>query len=293
MHALPVEGLTGRLVVDTLVHYLNVPGAAIVIVSMVVIALYLSTTFSFSTAQQWMAIRFAFALAWRDRMRNWRSAWAKARAEKKAAKREALRAGALLKAQKAAEKNGGKQAKRAADEERIPNSRRAAFEDVSAAEAASMPDPHAPTLWNQMPRTSIPDRELEPLELRDRLRSAPSKQIPAAGCGEIAPAGTPAFRTTGRAYGNNLRKRAGRRRRPAGHPGAPFRQRLPLAAQHSAAPQRRVADRARRRSAQSRPGFWSRNARSSTCAARWCRSIPARWSPPSNSALKPASSTAA
>ncbi len=86
MHALPLEGLTGRLVVDTLVHYLNFPGAAIVIVSMVVIALYLSTTFSFSTAQQWLAIRFAFAYAWRDRIRNWRSAWAKARAEKKAAK---------------------------------------------------------------------------------------------------------------------------------------------------------------------------------------------------------------
>ena len=62
MHALPLEGLTGRLVVDTLVHYLNFPGAAIVIVSMVVIALYLSTTFSFSTAQQWLAIRFAFVL---------------------------------------------------------------------------------------------------------------------------------------------------------------------------------------------------------------------------------------
>ena len=90
MHALPVEGLTGRLVVDSLVHYLNFPGAAIVIVSMVVIALYLSTTFSFNTAQQWMAIRFAFALAWRDRVRNWRSAWAQKRAvasaEKNAAK---------------------------------------------------------------------------------------------------------------------------------------------------------------------------------------------------------------
>ncbi len=82
MHALPVEGLTGRLVVDSLVQYLNFPGAAIVIVSMVVIALYLSTTFSFNTAQQWMAIHFAFALAWRDRIRNWRSAWVKARGAK-------------------------------------------------------------------------------------------------------------------------------------------------------------------------------------------------------------------
>ena len=85
MHALPLEGLTGRLMVDTLVHYLNFPGAAIVIVSMVVIALYLSTTFSFSTAQQWLAIRFAFVLAWRDRFRNWRSA----RAQKGAAPKRA------------------------------------------------------------------------------------------------------------------------------------------------------------------------------------------------------------
>jgi S-DNA-T family DNA segregation ATPase FtsK/SpoIIIE len=171
MHALPVEGVTGRLVGDVLVHYLNFPGAAIVVVSMVAIALYLSTTFSFSTARQWMSIRFAFALAWQDRMRNWRSAWVKARVQKKAAKREALRARALLKAQKAAEKNAGKQAKRAADEERVPSSRRAAFTGAKTAEAAAMPDPHAPTLWNQMPRTSIPDRELEPLELETGLYS--------------------------------------------------------------------------------------------------------------------------
>ena len=70
MNALPLEGLTGRLVGDFLIHYLNFPGAAIVVVSMVVIALYLSTTFSFNTAQQWMAVHFAFALAWRDRVRN-------------------------------------------------------------------------------------------------------------------------------------------------------------------------------------------------------------------------------
>ena len=156
MHALPLEGLTGRLVVDTLIHYLNFPGAAIVIVSMVVIALYLSTTFSFGTAQQWMAIRFAFALAWRDRIRNWRTSWARARAERSAVKRAAQRDSALIKAQKSAEKTAGKQAQRVEDEERIPTSRRGAFSDASAEEA------HTPSLWNQMPRTNIPDRELDP-----------------------------------------------------------------------------------------------------------------------------------
>ncbi len=160
MHALPIEGLTGRLVVDFLVQYLNFPGAAIVIVSMVVIALYLSTTFSFNTAQQWMSIHFAFALAWRDRARNWRSAWlekrAVARAEKNALKRTAAREPA------------GKQARRTEDEERIPTSRRSAFADVNgnqpAAKSATAAQPHSPSLWDQMPRTSIPDREPEPIE---------------------------------------------------------------------------------------------------------------------------------
>jgi DNA segregation ATPase FtsK/SpoIIIE, S-DNA-T family len=169
-HALPVEGLTGRLVVDTLIHYLNLPGAAIVIVSMVVIALYLSTTFSFSTAQQWMAVRFAFAYAWRDRLRNWRSTWARNRAEKDAARRDAMKDRARVKMQKAAEKAAGRQAQRAEAEEEqpVPTGRRAAFTDVSAGQAvaapASGPDPHTPSLWSQMPRTSIPDRELEAFE---------------------------------------------------------------------------------------------------------------------------------
>ncbi len=159
MHALPLEGLTGRLVVDALVQYLNFPGAAIVIVSMVVIALYLSTTFSFSTAQQWTAIRFAFAYAWRDRIRNWRAAWARRRAEKKATKSAAMRESALLKAQKATQKVAQKQAKRVEDEEEIPTSRRGAFADTRETEAS--PAPNTPTLWNQMPRTSIPDQQPE------------------------------------------------------------------------------------------------------------------------------------
>jgi S-DNA-T family DNA segregation ATPase FtsK/SpoIIIE len=92
-------------------------------------------------------------------VRNWRSAWAQsratARAEKNAAKRVAVREAT------------GKQAQRTDDEERIPTSRRSAFADVSASEPAgkseSAAQPHTPSLWNQMPRTSIPDREPEPL----------------------------------------------------------------------------------------------------------------------------------
>ncbi len=180
MHALPVEGLTGRMVVDSLVQYLNFPGAAIVIVSMVVIALYLSTTFSFNTAQQWLAVHFAFALAWRDRVRNWRSAWAQKRAVAHAEKNAAKRA--------AARDTAGKQPRRVEDEERMPASRRSAFADVSAGEpvakSEAAPQPHTPSLWNQMPRTSIPDRQPEPMDddtayEADEVVAAPIAERPA------------------------------------------------------------------------------------------------------------------
>jgi S-DNA-T family DNA segregation ATPase FtsK/SpoIIIE len=152
MHALPLEGLTGRLVVDSLVHYLNLPGAAIVIVSMVVIALYLTTTFSFSTAQQWLAIRFAFALAWRDRLRNWSTAWAKRRAEKKAL-----------------QKMAAKPAPRVEEKERVPVTKQA---PVSVAGPVAVPAAKPPSLWNQMPRTSIPDPELDPEPEEEEIEAA-------------------------------------------------------------------------------------------------------------------------
>ncbi len=59
-HALPVEGTEGRLLADFMVHYLNLPGAAIVLTLMVAVSLYLATTFTFNTAREWATIRFGF-----------------------------------------------------------------------------------------------------------------------------------------------------------------------------------------------------------------------------------------
>lgn len=59
-HALPIEGTTGRLTSDFMVHYLNPPGAVIVLGLMVALSLYLSTTFTFNTAREWATIRFGF-----------------------------------------------------------------------------------------------------------------------------------------------------------------------------------------------------------------------------------------
>jgi DNA segregation ATPase FtsK/SpoIIIE, S-DNA-T family len=58
--SLPVEGTEGRLLADFMVHYLNLPGAAIVLTLMVAVSLYLATTFTFNTAREWATIRFGF-----------------------------------------------------------------------------------------------------------------------------------------------------------------------------------------------------------------------------------------
>ena len=59
-HSLPIEGTLGRLLADFMVHYLNLPGAAIVLTLMVAVSLYLATTFTFNTAREWATIRFGF-----------------------------------------------------------------------------------------------------------------------------------------------------------------------------------------------------------------------------------------
>jgi S-DNA-T family DNA segregation ATPase FtsK/SpoIIIE len=58
--SLPIAGTTGRLLADFIVHFLNLPGAWIVLSLMVVLSLYLATTFTFNTAREWATIRFGF-----------------------------------------------------------------------------------------------------------------------------------------------------------------------------------------------------------------------------------------
>jgi len=59
-NSLPVEGTLGRLLADFMVHYLNLPGAAIVLTLMVAVSMYLATTFTFNTAREWATARFGF-----------------------------------------------------------------------------------------------------------------------------------------------------------------------------------------------------------------------------------------
>src|SRR5271163_1452706 len=67
--SLPVEGTTGRLLADFMVHYLNLPGAAIVLALMVAVSLYLATAFTFNTAREWAATHFSWVHRAIDRIR--------------------------------------------------------------------------------------------------------------------------------------------------------------------------------------------------------------------------------
>src|SRR5437588_4854812 len=85
--AIPVEGLLGRVSSDVLAHYFNLAGAYIVCLSLIAVALYLSTAFSLRGARVWLETRFAFAFAARDRMLDWWQARARAKAQKELEKR--------------------------------------------------------------------------------------------------------------------------------------------------------------------------------------------------------------
>jgi S-DNA-T family DNA segregation ATPase FtsK/SpoIIIE len=87
MHVIPIEGLLGRVVGDLLIHYLNLVGAYIVCATMVAVALYLSTAFSFSTIRLWAPTRFAFMTAWWNRYRDWKDERLKRKQQKELEKR--------------------------------------------------------------------------------------------------------------------------------------------------------------------------------------------------------------
>jgi S-DNA-T family DNA segregation ATPase FtsK/SpoIIIE len=91
MHVIPVEGLLGRVVGDVLIHYLNIIGAYIVCATMVAVALYLSTAFSFSSLRVWAPTRFAFVTALWNRYKDWQMERAKRRQQKELDKRRISR----------------------------------------------------------------------------------------------------------------------------------------------------------------------------------------------------------
>ena len=183
---LPIAGVVGLLMADAMVAWLNYPGACVVAVCAVAIAVYLSTTFSFNTAREWMAVRFAFLFAWRDRWQNWRFARARAKELRAEAKLERAREKELEKERRAAAKMARRgaavedaptattaaAAALADDEGPVGRTRRGGFAEVYGEEAAPQ------TLWEQMPRAVVSDPEPEPVqELRIEEAPAPAQAM--------------------------------------------------------------------------------------------------------------------
>src|SRR5215813_6021442 len=91
LHVIPIQGLLGLIVGDALVHYFNLAGAYIVCATVLAVALYFTTAFSFSSIQVWAPTRFAFAIALWERYKDWQDERARKKMQKELEKRRATK----------------------------------------------------------------------------------------------------------------------------------------------------------------------------------------------------------
>ncbi len=160
-HSLPIEGTLGRLLADFMVHYLNLPGAAIVLTLMVAVSLYLATTFTFNTAREWATIRFGFVQRlweWWVQRRSRRSGAEAAIEESYGSKREQADA----KARRARELAEEAERKRLEPESTTLLgglfgwlSRKKRVEAISVAPEEVAPVGQPASMWQGMPRTLV------------------------------------------------------------------------------------------------------------------------------------------
>jgi S-DNA-T family DNA segregation ATPase FtsK/SpoIIIE len=182
--ALPIAGLSGRLVGDAMVGLLNLPGASIVVALMVALSLYLATTFSFSTAGEWSTQRFGFLASLRDRIPAWRRRAAPAEAmdesgEVYGARREKLD-------QQARRERERQEARLAKDESRDTLlsgffgwfSRRKRASDSLMSSAAEVETPSA-SVWQSMPRMNM-DAPTTPLGVASAAAAPYAEALAAA-----------------------------------------------------------------------------------------------------------------
>jgi len=87
LHAMPIEGVVGRLIADLLMSSLNPAGSWIVAGVMAVAGLYFGSNFSFRTAWEWAQERSIQLSVWHDRWRNWQADRADRKAEAEAIRR--------------------------------------------------------------------------------------------------------------------------------------------------------------------------------------------------------------
>jgi S-DNA-T family DNA segregation ATPase FtsK/SpoIIIE len=213
MGAVPLEGLTGRLVVDFLVGYLNFPGTCVIVLSILAVALYLTAAFSFTSTRAWLAVKLSYWYALQDRWTNWKMTRARNKALKRAEKEEAelhMEAGApgleTFEAEHQPSRLSSflsrfKRSNHADDDsEAMPATRQGGFAETLAYEEQPS-DPYLdnplppPTVWETMPRAQVPvfdiEREMEPESEPEADFFATARATPAPEVVPVPPPVTP------------------------------------------------------------------------------------------------------
>jgi S-DNA-T family DNA segregation ATPase FtsK/SpoIIIE len=167
--ALPIEGALGRVLSGFIIGFLNYPGACVVVGLLVLLSLYLSTTFTFNTAQDWAGQRFGFFPRLRERWLAWRGSRGDLKAARAANKLETRREREIAR-QDAADAKATAAAQRAASGGSLITS---LFAKWSLWRKGIRPDtdviddtPSSRTMWSKMPRTNVdagPEPEFAPL----------------------------------------------------------------------------------------------------------------------------------
>jgi S-DNA-T family DNA segregation ATPase FtsK/SpoIIIE len=234
-HALPIEGVTGRLLSDAMVHYLNLPGATIVLTLMVAMSLYLITTFTFLTSSEWIESHFSIVRRIHERIQEWRIQRAVAKAEKRGltdqpqpaepgvftSKREQN----LAQAAADLERERAQLAAQSAEPTTLLGSlfgwwgrlRRKRNPEPATPETADQPAAAPASVWQSMPRTNVDAPPITPLSTA-AAAAAPYAEALAAAAAPV--------RETNPNPRLDLPELLPARTPPAHEPGAPAKLRL-------------------------------------------------------------------
>lgn len=161
--ALPIEGAGGRLLGDAMVHFLNLPGACVVLALMVAGALYLATTFTFNSSGEWMSRHFGVV----RRVAAW---WSGLRLRRRAAAVEEEEFGGKRAAADARSRREQADAEKAASGAEPTTLLGGLFrwmgrrKQVSPIPHLEAPDTAEPaSMWEAMPRTMVDAAPVVPL----------------------------------------------------------------------------------------------------------------------------------
>jgi len=209
LHAIPVEGVVGRLMAGLLIAWLNVQGAWLVTAVLGAAGVYFAMAISFRAVLESLEDRWARMQAWHDRWRNWREARAEMREERQAIEDEQnhpgpaqrIYSGAMDPGEDAEARQGGRFAaffgrRKAAAAgnpvDDIPAYQRAA--EMPSADSKPAPEPArrasiwergaepAPTRTEPVPfpaPAAMPLRAAEPIPVERRLETVPAHAEPA------------------------------------------------------------------------------------------------------------------